>query len=194
MRRSGRATPVPILVTSSREPLKLAAGHFGLGHGSGAHAPDEYHIIESRTQIQTSTGRRCLVLRTCTNRRSNRERMRLACWRARPAIARLFCGSASPSPQSRSREDISQRRRNQHAKRDTPGTSRQHQLRSRLSARLLKRRRPGRSSWSARSARGILLRQYPDLGFSFEIDRRDLWTAPTISSFTVAVVLIRFAG
>src|SRR6184192_3831716 len=24
------------------EPLKLAAGHFGLGHGSGAHAPDEY--------------------------------------------------------------------------------------------------------------------------------------------------------
>ena len=29
------------------EPLKLAAGHFGLGHGSGAHAPDEYYIIES---------------------------------------------------------------------------------------------------------------------------------------------------
>ncbi len=28
-------------------PLKLAAGHFGLGHGSGAHAPDEYYIIES---------------------------------------------------------------------------------------------------------------------------------------------------
>jgi acetylornithine deacetylase/succinyl-diaminopimelate desuccinylase-like protein len=27
------------------EPLKLAAGHFGLGHGSGAHAPDEYYII-----------------------------------------------------------------------------------------------------------------------------------------------------
>jgi acetylornithine deacetylase/succinyl-diaminopimelate desuccinylase-like protein len=24
------------------EPLKLASGHFGLGHGSGAHAPDEY--------------------------------------------------------------------------------------------------------------------------------------------------------
>lgn len=22
-------------------PLSLAAGHFGLGHGSGAHAPDE---------------------------------------------------------------------------------------------------------------------------------------------------------
>jgi acetylornithine deacetylase/succinyl-diaminopimelate desuccinylase-like protein len=29
------------------EPLKLAAGHFGLGHGSGAHAPDEYYVIES---------------------------------------------------------------------------------------------------------------------------------------------------
>lgn len=29
-------------------PLKLAAGHFGLGHGSGAHAPDEYYVIESR--------------------------------------------------------------------------------------------------------------------------------------------------
>ena len=29
------------------QPLKLAAGHFGLGHGSGAHAPDEYYVIES---------------------------------------------------------------------------------------------------------------------------------------------------
>lgn len=28
-------------------PLNLAAGHFGLGHGSGAHAPDEYYLIES---------------------------------------------------------------------------------------------------------------------------------------------------
>jgi acetylornithine deacetylase/succinyl-diaminopimelate desuccinylase-like protein len=30
------------------EPLRLPAGHFGLGHGSGAHAPDEYYLIESR--------------------------------------------------------------------------------------------------------------------------------------------------
>jgi len=30
------------------EPLHLAAGHFGLGHGSGAHAPDEYFVIESK--------------------------------------------------------------------------------------------------------------------------------------------------
>ena len=29
------------------KPLQLAAGHFGLGHGSGAHAPDEYYLIES---------------------------------------------------------------------------------------------------------------------------------------------------
>jgi len=29
------------------EPLKLASGHFGLGHGSGAHAPDEYYVIEA---------------------------------------------------------------------------------------------------------------------------------------------------
>jgi acetylornithine deacetylase/succinyl-diaminopimelate desuccinylase-like protein len=30
------------------EPLHLAAGHFGLGHGNGAHAPDEYYVIESK--------------------------------------------------------------------------------------------------------------------------------------------------
>ena len=29
------------------EPLNLASGHHGLGHGSGAHAPDEYYVIES---------------------------------------------------------------------------------------------------------------------------------------------------
>ncbi len=28
-------------------PLHLASGHHGLGHGSGAHAPDEYYLIES---------------------------------------------------------------------------------------------------------------------------------------------------
>jgi acetylornithine deacetylase/succinyl-diaminopimelate desuccinylase-like protein len=27
-------------------PLRLPAGHFGFGHGSGAHAPDEYFVIE----------------------------------------------------------------------------------------------------------------------------------------------------
>ena len=29
------------------EPLKLPSGHHGLGHGGGAHAPDEYFVIES---------------------------------------------------------------------------------------------------------------------------------------------------
>jgi acetylornithine deacetylase/succinyl-diaminopimelate desuccinylase-like protein len=29
-------------------PLRLPAGQFGLGHGSGAHAPDEYFVIVSR--------------------------------------------------------------------------------------------------------------------------------------------------
>jgi len=29
------------------DPLRLPAGHFGLGHGNGAHAPDEYYVIES---------------------------------------------------------------------------------------------------------------------------------------------------
>ena len=39
------------------EPLKLAAGHFGLGHGSGAHAPDEYYVIDSTNpKIQSFDG------------------------------------------------------------------------------------------------------------------------------------------
>ena len=29
------------------DPLHLPAGHFGLGHGEGAHAPNEYYLIES---------------------------------------------------------------------------------------------------------------------------------------------------
>jgi acetylornithine deacetylase/succinyl-diaminopimelate desuccinylase-like protein len=29
------------------DPLRIPAGHFGMGHGSGAHAPDEYYVIES---------------------------------------------------------------------------------------------------------------------------------------------------
>jgi acetylornithine deacetylase/succinyl-diaminopimelate desuccinylase-like protein len=28
-------------------PLKMAAGHFGVGRGGGAHAPDEWILIES---------------------------------------------------------------------------------------------------------------------------------------------------
>jgi acetylornithine deacetylase/succinyl-diaminopimelate desuccinylase-like protein len=29
-------------------PVNLPAGHFGLGHGQGAHAPDEYFLIDSK--------------------------------------------------------------------------------------------------------------------------------------------------
>jgi len=29
------------------EPLRLASGHWGLGHGGGAHAPDEYYVIDA---------------------------------------------------------------------------------------------------------------------------------------------------
>ena len=39
------------------EPLHLPAGHFGLGHGNGAHAPDEYYVIESASpKIQGMDG------------------------------------------------------------------------------------------------------------------------------------------
>jgi len=38
-------------------PLNLAAGHFGFGHGNGAHAPDEYYVIESKSdKIQGMDG------------------------------------------------------------------------------------------------------------------------------------------
>lgn len=42
--RSGGSWPGSVFTEA---PLKLAAGHFGLGYGSGAHAPDEYCLIES---------------------------------------------------------------------------------------------------------------------------------------------------
>ena len=39
------------------DPLRLAAGHFGMGHGSGAHAPDEYYVIEaSNPRVQGIDG------------------------------------------------------------------------------------------------------------------------------------------
>jgi acetylornithine deacetylase/succinyl-diaminopimelate desuccinylase-like protein len=39
------------------QPLRLGAAHFGLGHGSGAHAPDEYFVIESqRPRVQGFDG------------------------------------------------------------------------------------------------------------------------------------------
>jgi acetylornithine deacetylase/succinyl-diaminopimelate desuccinylase-like protein len=39
------------------EPLRLPAGHFGLGHGNGAHAPNEYYVIESKNpKVQGMNG------------------------------------------------------------------------------------------------------------------------------------------
>ena len=53
-RRAGiKATMNPRLAGSwpgavfTAAPLSLPAGHFGFGHGSGAHAPDEYYVVES---------------------------------------------------------------------------------------------------------------------------------------------------
>jgi acetylornithine deacetylase/succinyl-diaminopimelate desuccinylase-like protein len=39
------------------DPLRLPAGHFGLGHGLRAHAPDEYYLIEStNSKVQGMDG------------------------------------------------------------------------------------------------------------------------------------------
>jgi hypothetical protein len=45
---SGQTTRPTIILLFTGDPLHLVAGHFGLGHGSGAHAPDEYYVIESK--------------------------------------------------------------------------------------------------------------------------------------------------
>ena len=50
------------------EPLKLASGHFGLGHGSGAHAPDEYYVIESDEPEGAGLRRRGDVVRSVSVR------------------------------------------------------------------------------------------------------------------------------
>jgi acetylornithine deacetylase/succinyl-diaminopimelate desuccinylase-like protein len=42
--RSGGSWPGSVFTDA---PLKLAAGHFGLGYGQGAHAPDEFMLIDS---------------------------------------------------------------------------------------------------------------------------------------------------
>ena len=42
--RSAGSWPGYLFTTA---PLNLPAGHFGLGNGTGAHAPDEYYLIES---------------------------------------------------------------------------------------------------------------------------------------------------
>jgi len=51
------------------EPLKLPAVQFGFGHGNGAHAPDEYYLIDSKNEDSRHRWRRartCRVhVRTC---------------------------------------------------------------------------------------------------------------------------------
>jgi len=42
--RSGGSWPGYVF---TGDPLRMPAGHFGFGHGSRAHAPDEYYLIES---------------------------------------------------------------------------------------------------------------------------------------------------
>lgn len=37
-------------VVFTGEPLRKPAGHFGIGHGGGAHAPNEFFIVESSNQ------------------------------------------------------------------------------------------------------------------------------------------------
>jgi acetylornithine deacetylase/succinyl-diaminopimelate desuccinylase-like protein len=44
MPRSGGSWPGSVFTA---EPLKLPAGHFGLGYGDRAHAPDEFCLVES---------------------------------------------------------------------------------------------------------------------------------------------------
>ena len=55
--------------TFSRATLRLPAGHFGLGYGSGAHAPNEYYVIEStnpKTKASAEPYAAC-TLTTCMN-------------------------------------------------------------------------------------------------------------------------------
>ena len=54
-------------------PLKLAAAHFGLGHGGGAHAPDEYFVIESTNPQVRGLGRRGALVRRLPVRAGGRE-------------------------------------------------------------------------------------------------------------------------
>ena len=55
-------------------PLSLGAGHFGLGHGSGAHAPDEYYVIESSNpKVRGWTPRSARTWNICTASRRTDE-------------------------------------------------------------------------------------------------------------------------
>ena len=52
--RSGGSWPGSVF---TGDPLQLPAGHFGLGFGEHAHAPDEYYVIESsKPEVTGMTG------------------------------------------------------------------------------------------------------------------------------------------
>jgi acetylornithine deacetylase/succinyl-diaminopimelate desuccinylase-like protein len=56
-------------------PLKLPAGHFGLGHGTGAHAPDEYYVTSRAIpKCRGWTGRSGHSWNICTRWRSDHWR------------------------------------------------------------------------------------------------------------------------
>ena len=65
-RAPGRATCSPTRRSACRP------GHFGLGHGTGAHAPDEYYLIESTNpKVQGLDGAVALVRRVPVRARLN---------------------------------------------------------------------------------------------------------------------------
>ena len=64
MPRSGGSDPSSVF---TGEPLKLAAGSFGMGFGERAHAPDEYYVIESNNpKVSGSTARSARSWTACT--------------------------------------------------------------------------------------------------------------------------------
>ncbi|HJY85696.1 MAG TPA: hypothetical protein VKE24_02560 [Candidatus Acidoferrales bacterium] len=55
--------------------MHLSAGHFGLGHGSGEHALDEYYVVEwTNPRIQGLDGPVCSFVEYLTSWRSRGER------------------------------------------------------------------------------------------------------------------------
>jgi acetylornithine deacetylase/succinyl-diaminopimelate desuccinylase-like protein len=71
-RRAGiKATLNPRLAGSwpgavfTAPPLSLPAGHFGFGHGSGAHAPDEYYVVDSTNPRSQASPMRSWDTLTC---------------------------------------------------------------------------------------------------------------------------------
>jgi len=69
------------------EPLHLAAGPFGLGHGSGAHAPDEYYLVESKKPESPRHGWRRSLVRRASVRAGTGKLKRLPAPRIKPILS-----------------------------------------------------------------------------------------------------------